>query len=355
MCKHSTVAISIEQLLNLRLLPVPAAHNRPVSNSRWLGAFPSAKRGHGTDYEDLRRYTSGDDVRHIDWRVSARTQELHTRLFREEKEHRSSIICDLRPCMFTGSQQLRANRAVILCARILWLACLAGTRVNLVLVTSTGARLMQSGTGHSAAIRGCALLADEHSRAIAQLSETTTQSANGVPFRQSKNTDETRDTLQATAMPVKISCDQALPVEHAEHGPTLDTVLQWVLQQHELKVSTLWISALDYPGEQFFNTVSSNATSGRTLFIYIDEPVLHNGLPGGVYHYTSHSNDGTSQLSTRKRVRMDRNTQRYLLQQLAKLRQERDDMLSSLKIPCISTFNGDDEVIASLRHQAWIP
>ena len=69
------------------------------------GGHQSSFRGRGIDFDEVRIYEPGDDVRNIDWRVTARTGKPHTKLFREERERPIYIVVDQSQSMFFGSQQ----------------------------------------------------------------------------------------------------------------------------------------------------------------------------------------------------------------------------------------------------------
>lgn len=73
--------------------------------SQLNGAERTRFRGRGMDFEEVRLYQPGDDVRSIDWRVTARTQVPHTKLYREERERPVYIVVDQRSSMFFGSQR----------------------------------------------------------------------------------------------------------------------------------------------------------------------------------------------------------------------------------------------------------
>lgn len=75
------------------------------------GVYLSRFKGRGMEFEEVRRYQPGDDVRNIDWRVTARTQKVHTKLFQEEKERPVLFCLDLCRSLFFGSRQ--AYKAVI--------------------------------------------------------------------------------------------------------------------------------------------------------------------------------------------------------------------------------------------------
>ena len=72
------------------------------------GGHKSRFRGRGMDFDEVRIYQPGDDIRSIDWRVTARTQIPHTKVFREERERPLLVITDLRSSMFFGSQRLKS-------------------------------------------------------------------------------------------------------------------------------------------------------------------------------------------------------------------------------------------------------
>ncbi|GJM60451.1 DUF58 domain-containing protein [Persicobacter diffluens] len=67
------------------------------------GKHASKLRGRGLDFEEVRRYVPGDDIRHIDWKVTARTKVTHSKVFNEEKERPAFVICDQSSAMFFGS------------------------------------------------------------------------------------------------------------------------------------------------------------------------------------------------------------------------------------------------------------
>lgn len=83
---------------SLRFLPRQAA--RSVLNGR----HASRLRGRGLNFEELRGYLPGDDIRTIDWKVTARTGEPYVRVFTEERDRPALIVCDQRMSMFFGSK-----------------------------------------------------------------------------------------------------------------------------------------------------------------------------------------------------------------------------------------------------------
>ena len=67
------------------------------------GKHASKLRGRGLDFDEVRKYVPGDDIRNIDWRVTARTRQTHTKVFTEEKEKPVLLVTDMGPGMFFGS------------------------------------------------------------------------------------------------------------------------------------------------------------------------------------------------------------------------------------------------------------
>ncbi len=82
-----------------RLLP-----DKPVY-TMLVGRHAAKMRGRGLDFEEARPYVPGDDVRNIDWRVTARTGETYSKVFNEERERPTFTIIDQSAVMFFGSQR----------------------------------------------------------------------------------------------------------------------------------------------------------------------------------------------------------------------------------------------------------
>ncbi|MCC5873687.1 MAG: DUF58 domain-containing protein [Gammaproteobacteria bacterium] len=95
------------------------------------GTRLSRFRGRGIDFAEVRVYEPGDDVRHIDWRVTARTGTPHTKLFQEERERPILVLADLGPGSFFGTRRRMKSVAIAeLSALLLWRAFDHGDRVG---------------------------------------------------------------------------------------------------------------------------------------------------------------------------------------------------------------------------------
>jgi uncharacterized protein (DUF58 family) len=98
-------------------------------------------RGRGIDFEEVRFYQPGDDIRTIDWRVTARTGEAHTKLFREERERPVLIVTDQRSNMFFGSRHcFKSVLACQLAALLAWSALDKGDRIGGLVFNEQGHR-----------------------------------------------------------------------------------------------------------------------------------------------------------------------------------------------------------------------
>lgn len=85
------------------------------------------------DYAESRPYTPGDDVRHMDWRVTARTGRAHTKNFRTERERETLLVCDLsRPMGFGTRERTKGAQAARVAAAVAWAAARSGERIGAV-------------------------------------------------------------------------------------------------------------------------------------------------------------------------------------------------------------------------------
>ena len=102
------------------------------------GRYASRLRGRGLNFEEMRRYLPGDDVRTIDWRVTARTRQPHVRVYTEEKDRSVLLLVDQRINMFFGSRdRMKSVTAAELAALGAWRALDAGDRVGAVVFNDT--------------------------------------------------------------------------------------------------------------------------------------------------------------------------------------------------------------------------
>jgi uncharacterized protein (DUF58 family) len=99
---------------------------RQQARATSAGQYRSRFRGRGMDFDEVRPYQAGDDIRTIDWRVTAKTTIPHTKIFREERERPVLLAVDLRSDMFFGSRRLKSLTATDVAVALAW----AGIRSN---------------------------------------------------------------------------------------------------------------------------------------------------------------------------------------------------------------------------------
>src|SRR5690554_5148832 len=103
------------------------------------GALLSKFKGRGMEFDEFRHYQAGDDIRAIDWRVTARTGTPHTKLFREERERPVFVVVDLSHSMQFGTQLLfKSVQACHLAAVVAWLTVARGDRIGAVIGSQAG-------------------------------------------------------------------------------------------------------------------------------------------------------------------------------------------------------------------------
>lgn len=111
-------------------LSLAASRIRSVQSGGYVSRF----KGRGMEFDEVRPYQQGDDVRTLDWRVTARTGRPHTKLFREERERAVLLSVDLRGGMFFATRgAFKAVRAAQAAALLGWSAVDGGDRVGALL------------------------------------------------------------------------------------------------------------------------------------------------------------------------------------------------------------------------------
>lgn len=102
------------------------------------GQRRSVQRGRGLNFEELRRYQLGDDIRQFDWKVTHRTQKPHIRVYSEDKEQGVVVLVDQRSNLFFGSHvSTKARLAAELAALLAWQAQLNGNAVGAAVLGDT--------------------------------------------------------------------------------------------------------------------------------------------------------------------------------------------------------------------------
>ncbi|MEM1045369.1 MAG: DUF58 domain-containing protein [Pseudomonadota bacterium] len=236
------------------------ASARRVPPRRGLTGFPGGlstrRRGQGLEFDDLRLYVEGDDVRHIDWNVTARTGQAHLRLYRQERERSVTVAVDLRPAMFSGTQSLRAVSACRMAAALIWHAADLGDRCGAFVFDGSGHDATRPVSGDPGALRACALIAERFTGARQDAADETKSSA-------------------------------------------LAPVLARIASGRREAGLVVLVTGLDLPGEAWAVHLKEAGLRGRLVTIWVRDPMETDGLPPGTYDFRA--TDGQRQrVSLRK-------------------------------------------------------
>ena len=122
---------------------------RKKITASFAGDYQSAFKGRGMEFEEVRPYQPGDEIRFIDWNVTARTNEPWIKLFREERELTMFLMVDLSASgRFSSSGKTRNEMAAELCAMLAFTAISNNDRVGLSIFTDQVEKVIPPGKGN---------------------------------------------------------------------------------------------------------------------------------------------------------------------------------------------------------------
>ncbi|MDP5054570.1 MAG: DUF58 domain-containing protein [Congregibacter sp.] len=130
--RDNRVAVSLAHLrgLEFKARGFSFLPRQPVQ-SVLTGRHGSRLRGRGLNFEELRHYRPGDDIRSMDWKVTNRTGKPHVRVYTEERERRVHLLVDQRVSMFFGSQNaMKSAVAAEVAALAAWRVLSSGDRLG---------------------------------------------------------------------------------------------------------------------------------------------------------------------------------------------------------------------------------
>ena len=109
-----------------------------LTKQLFSGEYHSAFKGRGMSFSEVREYQYGDDVRNIDWNVTARTNDPHVKVFEEERELTVILLVDVSPSAFFGTVDVFKNEVITeLCAVLAFSAIQNNDKVGLILFSDT--------------------------------------------------------------------------------------------------------------------------------------------------------------------------------------------------------------------------
>lgn len=155
--KH--ISVSVEDLIKLRFgssnvgLFINKKRNKKIFSSI-TGSYSSKFRGRGIDFQEVRAYQPGDDIRNMDWRVTARTGMPHTKLFEEEREKPLYIVVDNSASMHFGSRvTFKSVIAAKAAALLAWSAAANHDRVGGIIFSDFAYHELRPQGGNRGALR----------------------------------------------------------------------------------------------------------------------------------------------------------------------------------------------------------
>jgi uncharacterized protein (DUF58 family) len=137
--------------------------HRTAKRATQSGVYVSKFKGRGMEFDEARLYQPGDDVRSIDWRVTARSGKTHTKIYREERERPVFISVDNRPAMhFATRGVFKSVQAAKIAALLAWTAQQQGDRIGGQRFTETQCQELKPQNGKHAVLRLFNLLVDSN-------------------------------------------------------------------------------------------------------------------------------------------------------------------------------------------------
>lgn len=138
--------------------------------ARLAGSYLTKHKGRGMEFDEARHYQPGDDIRAIDWRVTARTGKTHTKIYREERERPVFLFCDFSPSMMFGTRLLTKSMQVAhICSLISWSAAAHGDKVGALLFNQSQHKEVKPLARKRAVLHICHELMDLHATSHAQV------------------------------------------------------------------------------------------------------------------------------------------------------------------------------------------
>jgi uncharacterized protein (DUF58 family) len=127
---------------------------RRISEQLFSGAYHSAFKGIGMSFSEVRPYSYGDDWRHLDWNVTARTGQPHVKVYEEERELCIMLLVDISGSTFSGSNAaFRADQIAEICAVLSFSAMLNNDKVGMILFSDKIEKYIPPAKGKRHALR----------------------------------------------------------------------------------------------------------------------------------------------------------------------------------------------------------
>ncbi len=128
------LAVTVQDLIEQQRYIAYMALKKNIITSEMAGDVKSAFKGRGMEFDEVRAYNPGDDVRYIDWRVTARRKDPYSKIYHEEKDREIVVLLDMSSSMVFGTRhELKTVTAAKLAALIGWISLHNKDRFGLLL------------------------------------------------------------------------------------------------------------------------------------------------------------------------------------------------------------------------------
>jgi uncharacterized protein (DUF58 family) len=152
--RHELISVSLKSLIDLAKPAAGLNLHHAQFRARQSGGYVSRFKGRGMEFDETRLYQPGDDIRSIDWRVTARTGKTHTKVFREERERPVFISVDNRPAMhFATRGVFKSVLAAKLAGLLAWTAEHHSDRIGGQIFSEQECRELKPQNGRHAVLR----------------------------------------------------------------------------------------------------------------------------------------------------------------------------------------------------------
>lgn len=148
------VQVNLKTLINLAQAASTLNLQKVAPKASQSGGYVSRFKGRGMEFDEARLYQAGDDIRRIDWKVTARSGSPHTKIFREERERPVFISVDNRASMhFATRGVFKFVQAAKLAALLAWAAQMQGDRIGGQLFSEQQCQELKPQNGRHAVLR----------------------------------------------------------------------------------------------------------------------------------------------------------------------------------------------------------
>lgn len=309
------VYTSLEHLLKLRFaahaLALPSAKRGLRQQS---GGHLSRYKGRGMEFAEVRLYQPGDDVRSIDWRVTARRQSPHTKIFHEERERPVLILCDQSSSQFFGSKEtFKCVKAAEAAALLSWATLNHGDRVGGLVFSEKGHCEIKPARSHKAVTRLLKGVADFNIALVNRFTQQKPGDENGLAKTGTRPLSALENALQECRRLSKPGALVFLISDLQDFTPACAKLLH-IIRQH-----------------------------GDVIAIQTYDPLERELPPPGDYAVS----DGINELKLSTRSHSVRNKFKELVTQR---QQELNDIFTGLKIPLLALSTEDETLPFIQKH-----